>query len=162
MATTLALIRTEAPYEFKSMGIRDINTLKFRESKLFPIGQVVELTSGNFPLNDFSDIYNKTHVIGDKTVNIVGYTSDCGTEQLCSLCIIQVVSSIIEEREVEVIVEPVAAEPESEPLDGEVVGSEPVESEHVESEPLESEHVESEPLESEPLESEPVESEPVP
>jgi len=82
MATELVLTTSESPYLFKSLGVRDTTTSEYVESTLFPIGQVVEITTGAFPINDYDDIYQKTYVIGGLSVRVVGYTSDCSSAQL--------------------------------------------------------------------------------
>jgi hypothetical protein len=77
MATTLELVDSNKPYKFRSLGVwtEERGQAYMRESKLFPIDSVVELTSGKFPLTDYMNLYvhsKKTHVIGGKTVRIVG------------------------------------------------------------------------------------------
>jgi hypothetical protein len=79
MATALELVSSTPPYIFESLGVEDFNTYQYSESTLFPKETRVELTSGKFPLNDYTNVYksNKTHVIGGKTVRIVAFTNEC-------------------------------------------------------------------------------------
>jgi hypothetical protein len=84
MATTLKLQSITPPYTFESLGIRVPNRRQpghtVIESDLFPIGSVVTLTSGNFPLTDYRNLYNhsnSTHVIGGRTVRIDSFDINC-------------------------------------------------------------------------------------
>lgn len=69
------------PYIFRSKGVLSPNMDgEIYDSKLFPINSRVELTEGKFPLVDYKDRYSfskKTHVIGGKTVRIIGSNNDC-------------------------------------------------------------------------------------
>jgi hypothetical protein len=69
------------PYKFISTGVLSSDSDgNLYNSKLFPIGTVVELTEGKFPLVDYKDRYsksNKTHVIGGKTVRIISFSDHC-------------------------------------------------------------------------------------
>ena len=84
MATVLRLQSITPPYTFESLGIRVVNRNQpgytVFESDLFPIGSVVTLTSGNFPLTDYRNLYNhsnSTHVIGGRTVRIDSFDVNC-------------------------------------------------------------------------------------
>jgi hypothetical protein len=95
MATELVLTNSESPYLFKSLGVKDSTTYEYVESTLFPIGQIVEITTGAFPINDYNDIYQKTYIISGISVRVVGYTSDCSSDQLNknAMALIQVVAA---------------------------------------------------------------------
>jgi hypothetical protein len=86
MATTLKLEGSNKPYKFTCLGVEDESTNTFNESDLFPNGtKGLELTSGKFPMTDHMNRYNKskkTHVIGGKTVRIVGFSYDCQEGEL--------------------------------------------------------------------------------
>lgn len=94
MVTTLKLLNTEKPYEFESMGVL-IGQNIYKQSSLFPIGTVVKLTSGKFPLDNHKNIRKSkmTHRIGNKKVRLTGFTSDCEVGYLnkYSPCTIDVV-----------------------------------------------------------------------
>jgi hypothetical protein len=98
-ATVLKLVDTNEPYRFRSLGVMTMDR-EYVESTLFPIGTEVELTSGKFPLNNYRNLYNRsnmTHVIGGKTVRIVGFSNDCQEGELnkyggCQIRVIEHVS----------------------------------------------------------------------
>ena len=81
MATQLEfLLSTQSPWTFKSLGVLDISSGKFVESDLFPIGQIVELTEGHFPLIDYRDITpDDRHTFGGKVVQVTRF--DTALEQ---------------------------------------------------------------------------------
>jgi hypothetical protein len=68
------VLSTQSPWMFESMGILDLSSGQFIESDLFPIGQVVELTEGNFPLIDYNDITpDDRHIFGGKIVRVARF-----------------------------------------------------------------------------------------
>lgn len=78
MATQLKFIlSTQSPWNFKSLGVLDLSFGKFVESDLFPIGKIVELTEGNFPLIDYRDITpDDRHTFGGKVVQVARFDAD--------------------------------------------------------------------------------------
>jgi hypothetical protein len=85
MATTLKLQSITPPYTFISLGYRPNGSYIFEESELFPIGSIVTLTSGKFPMTDYTNMYNHsrlTHVIGGRTVRITSFSDFCKEENL--------------------------------------------------------------------------------
>jgi hypothetical protein len=73
------ILSTQSPWTFQSLGVLDPSSGEFVESDLFPIGQVVELTEGNFPLIDYNDISpDDRHTFGGKVVRVVRF--DVGLE----------------------------------------------------------------------------------
>ena len=82
------------PYIFRSKGVLTSGLdPKLYNSKLFPVGTVVELTEGKFPLVDVDDLYNyskQTHVIGGKTVRIISFDNDCHEPNInCKITVIE-------------------------------------------------------------------------
>jgi hypothetical protein len=85
MATTLELVNTEQPYTFKSLGIYNEKEETYDASTLFPIGTVVELTEGTFPIASFKDAYEhskQTHTLGGKQVRLIGNDIACHADEL--------------------------------------------------------------------------------
>lgn len=59
---------------FQSLGVFDPSSGQMVESDLFPIGQIVELTEGGFPLYDYNDITpDDRHTIGNQVVRVVRF-----------------------------------------------------------------------------------------
>ena len=75
MATQLQFVLSaQSPFTFQSLGVLDPDSGAFVESDLFPIGQVVELTEGKFPLIDYHDISSDSrHTFGGKVVNVTRF-----------------------------------------------------------------------------------------
>jgi hypothetical protein len=90
MSTVLRLISRETPYIFESLGLANNS----KESKLFPIGSQVELTSGKFPLTNYENLKSpKPYIIGGKKVRISGFLDTCvDDEKFGNNCNIKVVS----------------------------------------------------------------------
>ena len=92
--TTLQLLENcnEPPYQFVSLGREiyyrlidnDYEKMVCPESKLFPKGTIVTMTSGTFPLPKDMKDFNSSEVytIGGKQVYIVAYTCSCYENQL--------------------------------------------------------------------------------
>ena len=92
--TTLQMLENsnKPPYQFISIGqeiyyryIENDHGQKYcPDSKLFPKGTIVTMTSGTFPLprdmNEFNA--NDIYTIGGKQVHIIRYTSSCYENQL--------------------------------------------------------------------------------
>ena len=76
----------EGEKTFVSLGImHPYRDDRYLNSDLFPIGEIVTLTQGKFPLNDFNDLYEnsgKTHTFRfqdgtTQEVELMGFDKDC-------------------------------------------------------------------------------------
>ena len=89
--TELTLISTmdknnKKNYRFKSNGVRNRPSRPtpsrpyfestYSQSTLFPIDTEVTLSSGKFPLTDYTDM-QKTYTIGNKQVILAGFSPSC-------------------------------------------------------------------------------------
>jgi len=89
----LKLENVNEPYQFRSLGLYNRETRTFRESTLFPIGSLVNLENGKFPLDDYRDLFQnsrRTHTIGGIVVEIIEFVVHCQRQYLESICEISV------------------------------------------------------------------------
>jgi hypothetical protein len=80
-------------YKFESLGGISLLDDGIIESKSFPIGTQVYLTSGKFPIDNYLDQYKytgRTHTLGNKVVELHGNTVRCKVGQLEVGCKIKV------------------------------------------------------------------------
>lgn len=70
-------------FVFKSLGCFNDKTREYDDCGIWPIGTIVELEYGKFPLNDYKDLYehsNTLHTIDGKTIELVEFNNSCYIE----------------------------------------------------------------------------------